>query len=354
MAKEKESKSTGLGLPQTKGTFQLKGVVTGTERDNFYKETLTRTAQKPWRTVTFGVKVDPESTVYVTISDGERDSVYFSKNETVDGKKKTVVEKVAWADRFKFNKEGFRLIGVNCGVKKITDDKGNLVNDKKVLTAYDACQEIADNLVDDVSVFVRGNIEYSHFEGQNGTIRTIKFVPNQVSLCKDVNFEEEGYKPVADFTQYIVFTNIQPEDESKKRFVVSAKIVNYNSVEDAEFIIENIALANTFRKNLKPYTGIKVWGNIKVSKDTEVVETTDVWGETNEMEKINTPTKRELIITGADPSSVDTKTYTEEAIEEALAKILVDKRAENEFGGVSDDWGSVDGGNATEEDDEAW
>lgn len=350
MAKEKNK---GLELPQTRGNFQLKGVVTGTAKDNFYKETLTK-KQKPWRILNFGVKTDKESTTYITLSDGEKDKVYFSKTETVDGKKKTDVQDVAWKDRFKFNKEGYKLIGVNVGVTKKKDEKGNDVNDKKILTGYDACQEISDHLVDDQSVFVRGSIEYSHFNGNDGSLkRAVKFVPNQVSLCKDIDFDAENFESTANFTQYIVFTGIEPEDDTKTRFVVSAKIVNYNSIEDAEFVIEDRTLATTFKKNLKPYTGIKVWGNILVTKDVEEVETTDCWGETNNMEKINSPTKRELLIAGADPKTIDKETYSEEAIERALEKIKADKKAENEFG-VSDEWGSVSSDSSSDEDDEAW
>lgn len=349
MAKEKKQ---GLGLPQTRGTFQIKGIVTGTQKENFLKETLTKKTQKPWRTLNFGVKTDKESTVYVTLSDGERDKVYFAKTEKVDGKKKTDVQEIAWKDRYKFNKEGYRLIGVNVGVTKKVDEKGKETNDKKMLTAYDACKEIADNLVDDQSVFIRGTIDYSSLEGDNGTVRFVKFMPAQVSLCKDIDFEDDNFEPMADFTQYIVFMGIEPDRDDKNRFIVSSKIVNFNSIEDAEFIIEDKTLATTFKKNLKPYTGIKVWGKIVVTKDTEEVQIEDCWGETNNMEKINSPTKRELVITGADPNTIDKETYSEEAIEEALEKIKADKKAEEEFG-ASDEWGSVDS-NSSDDDDEAW
>jgi len=190
-----KQKNKGLGLPQTKGGFQIKGITTGTQKESFYKETLTKKAQKPWRTVNFGMKTDKESTLYITLSDGEKDKVYFSKTETVDGKKKTDVQDVAWKDRFKFNKEGYRIIGVNIGITKKQDDKGKEINDKKMLTGYDACREISENLKDDLSLFVRGSIDYSSYEGKNGKVRAVKFIPNQISLCKDVDFDVEGFEP---------------------------------------------------------------------------------------------------------------------------------------------------------------
>ena len=354
MAKDENKKSKGLDLQQTKGNFQIKGVVTGTQKESFYKETLTKNTQKPWRILNFGLKTDKDSSVYITLSDGEKDKVYFSKTETVDGKKKTDVQDVLWKDRFKFNKEGYRIIGVNTGVSKIKDSKGNDVNDKKMLTGYDATKEISENLKDDQSVFVRGSIDYSHYESNKETKRAVKFIPNQVSLCKDIDFDAEDFVPTADFTQIIIFTGIEPEDDSKARFIVSAKIVNYNSIEDAEFILEKKDLATTFKKNLKPYTAIKVWGNIKVIKDVEEVEVSDGWGEENKMDKINSPTKRELIITGADPNSRDEKTYTEEILENAMAKINANKKADNEYGGVSDEWGNVNSSNGSNEEEDPW
>lgn len=353
MAKE-DKKSKGIGLPQTKGTFQIKGLTTGTQKDNFYKETLTKT-NKPFRKVNFGLKTDKESTLYIELTGMEKDKVYFSKTTTVDGKRTTDVQEVAWKDRFKFNKEGYRLIGVNVGVTKTQDAKGNEVNDKKMLVDYDATKEIGDNLTDDQSVFVRGNIDYSHFETNNsGTKRAVKFIPSQVSLCKDVDFEAEDFVSTADFTQVLVFTGISQDENDKSRFIVSAKIINYNNIEEAEFIITNKDLATTFKKHVKPYSSIKVWGNIVVEKDTEEVEESEVWGESNDMEKVNSPTKRELVIVGADPKTIDKETYTEEAIDQAIAKINANKKAENDFGNSGESWGSGSVGGSTEDDDEAW
>lgn len=241
----------GLGLPQTKGSFQLSGIVTGMLKDSHYKETTTKTG-KPWRILNFGVQTDKDSTIYVTLSGGEKEEVYFSKSITTDdGKKKIETKKVLWKDRFKFKEDGYRLIGVNVGVTKKKDEKGNDVNDKKLLTEYDACREISDNLIDGKSVFVRGNIEYSHFDNNGNSKHMIKFIPTQVSLCKDIDFDKEDFVPTADFTQYIIFMGIKPENEKNERFVVDAKIVNYNSIEDTEFIIEKKDLAVLFKKKFK-------------------------------------------------------------------------------------------------------
>lgn len=332
-----ETKKKGLEIPQTRGTFQIRGKVNGTQKDNFYIEKLTKT-NKPWRAVSFGVEFAPNSTVYVGLNGMERDVVKFSKRD--EETKKTITEDVPWKDRFTFAKEGFRLIGVNVGVEKIKDEKGNDVNNKKVLTDYDASKEISDHLVDDKTVFVKGRIEYGSYNDHH----TTKFIPTQVSLAKDIDFENEDFSPLADFTQTIVFTSITP-NEDKTKATVEAKIVNYDSIEDAEFFITDMNLARVFSKNLKPYTSIKVWGNINVEKDITQVEETDCWGAKNNMERVNTPTIRKLIITGADPDSIDTTTYSEAEIDKAIETIKASREAENDFGGsAANEWGTVHGG----------
>lgn len=340
-----ETKKKGLGLPQTKGTFQVRGKVVGTSKDKFYVEKMTKN-NKPWRSVNFGVQFDSEKTLYVGTNGMERDNVYFCK-KIEDGK--TDKKVIPWKDRFNYHEEGYRMIGVNVGVEKTTDENGNTVNNKKTLTDYDSCKEISDHLRDDMSVFVKGNLEFSTYQDSHRT----KFVTSQVSLTKDdVDFEKEEFHPVADFTQMIVFMGVTPNKE-KTRATVEAKIVTYDTIEDAEFIIEDMNLARMFAKQLKPYTGIKVWGRISVEKDTEEVETTDCWGKKNNMDKVDSPTIRELIIEGADPNSIDTGTFTESEIDKAIEEMKAAKAAENDFGGSENGgWGTVQHGSEDGMDDE--
>ena len=340
-----ETKKKGLGLPQTKGTFQVRGKVVGTSKDKFYVEKMTKN-NKPWRSVNFGVQFDSEKTLYVGTNGMERDNVYFCKKIEDE---KTDKKVIPWKDRFNYHEEGYRMIGVNVGVEKTTDENGNTVNNKKTLTDYDSCKEISDHLRDDMSVFVKGNLEFSTYQDSHRT----KFVTSQVSLTKDdVDFEKEEFHPVADFTQMIVFMGVTPNKE-KTRATVEAKIVTYDTIEDAEFIIEDMNLARMFAKQLKPYTGIKVWGRISVEKDTEEVETTDCWGKKNNMDKVNSPTIRELIIEGADPNSIDTGTFTESEIDKAIEEMKAAKAAENDFGGSENGgWGTVQHGSEDGMDDE--
>ena len=343
-------------LPETKGSFQLKGVVSGTEKDSFYKEKKTKT-NKDMRTINFGVGYAEGSTLYVNLQGMEQENVYFSKKAEKKGDKPETA-KVPWADRFSYNREGFRLIGKNIGVKKKVDDKGNTVNDKKVLTDFDACKEVNDNLKDGASVFIKGNLDYSSLTDDNGNKKTFtKLIPNQISLCSDIDFSDDNYTQQNDFVQVIVFMGIDQEKENDNptgRFVVAAKIITYSNIEDVEFIIENKDLANKFRKSLKPYNAIQVSGHMVASTQTETVEDDDDnWGEEVSMEKVLAPTKREFIITNAKGSTLDKELYTEVNVTEAMSKIAQANKAENDFGGNAsgDDWGEAD---LDTDDDEAW
>lgn len=354
-----ESKKKGrlFDLPETKGAFQLKGVVTGTLKDKFFKELRTR-SNKDMRIVNFGIKYADGKTMYVNLQGMEQENVYFSKSSGKKGEKPEIA-KVSWVDRFSYNRDGFRLIGKNIGVKKKVDESGNMVNDKKILTDFDACREIAENLKDDVSVFTRGSIDYSSMIDNNGNKRTYtKLIPNQVSLCQDVNFNDPNFTQQNDFNQVIIFMGIDQEKENEKptgRFIVTAKIVTYSTIEDVQFIIENKDIANKFKKSLKPYYAIKVSGHMVEAEQVETVSADDDdWGEEDAIEKVKAPVKYEFIITGAKGSTVEKELYTEQNVTEAIAKIANAHKAESDFGGNSDEdeWGSDT--DLDSDEDEAW
>lgn len=347
-------------LTETKGTFQCAGIINGVAKDKFYTEKKTST-KKDWRSVNFGCEYDDKQTIYIDLNGMPQTNVYFSKrNQATD---KTETKSVPWGNRHSFNEDGWRLIGVNLGLTKVINSDGKAVNDKKIMTPFDACAYIRDNLKDETSTFIRGNIEFSSFTDKDGSKRRgIKYIPNQISLCKDIDFTEYDYidkKPTHAFTQTIIFMGINKELENDKdtgRFIVSAKIITYSDIVDAEFIIVNKDLANLFKKNLKPYNAIEVYGNIdSVRKVKEVASANDVWGEENTMNSVSAPFKTEMVITGATPTTIDKETYTEKNIAEAMAKIRNAQAAEQNFSGTTTDSGWGDDGFGDEVDfDEEW
>lgn len=339
-------------LPETKGSFQVKGKINGIESSRFYTEKKTKNGND-FRAVNFGSEYDDKKTIYLNLNGMPQSDVYFSKRNADTGKTET--KKVSWANRNSFNEDGWRMIGINLGIVKTTDSESKEVNDKKTMHSFDACKYIKENLKDEVSAFIRGNIDFSSYlDNEGNTRRSIKYVPSQISLCKDIDFEEydENNKPVHDFTQTIVFNEINKEQENGNggcRYIVNANVVTYNDVINTEFIIEDAKLASLFKKNLKPYTSISVHGKIVVSHKIEEVQEDDSWGEINTMQSVSAPTKTEMIITGASPATIDRDTYNEKNVSEAIAKIRNARMAEKHFGGkpninieVEDDWNSDD------------
>lgn len=343
-----------FNLPETKGSYQLRGIVNGTASERFYQNSKTSTG-KDKRSVNFGVEVDKGKTLYVGMQGFPRDEVFFYKRGE-NGQKGTT-ERVKWANRHTFNKEGFNLIGINVGLTKVVGSDGNMKNDNKTMVEFDACHAIGTTLKDEMSVFVKGGIEFSSFTDDKGTLRRFtKFVPNQISLCaKPIDFDDEKFEAQHDFTQTIVFMGVEQEKENDKatgRFIVSAKIVTYSTIEDTMFVITDTKLANQFRKNLKPYTAINVWGRIDATTLTEEVED-DCWGESNAMTKVSAPTRRELIITGADPKSIDNTVYTQAEVEAAMVKIRNAQNAQKDYGESSNSgWGDPSALASTNEDDD--
>ena len=349
-------------LQETKGTFQVRGIINGTEKDRFYTSKKTST-NKDFRAVNFGSEYNDKQTIYLSLNGMPQQKVYFSKRNQSTGNTET--KDVPWANRNKFNEEGFRMIGVGLGLTKTKDQNGKVVNDKKTMTPFDACEYINEHLKDDMSTFIKGNIEFSSYTDKDDNVRrSVKYIPSQISLCKEVDFskyDDADNKPAHDFTQTIVYMGVDQEkvdDKSTGRFIVSAKIVTWSDIVDTEFIILDKSLANMFKKHLKPYYAITVHGKIEVSHSVQEVEEEDSWGEANAMNRVSNPTKTEMIITGATPSTIEKETYTEKNVAEAMAKVKASKTAEQNFSGKTtestdaDSWG--DSYDDADDDSDPW
>lgn len=345
-----------FNLPETKGQFELRGIVNGTEKDNFFKSGKSKN-QKEYRKVNFGIEYEKDKNWYIELNGMPQEKVYFSKPSEKKGEK-GVTKAVEWADRFTFDDSVWSLIGKQIGIRKVERD-GKQVNDTKRFTDFDACKHINENLEDEMSVYVRGTIDYSHYQDDKGnTRRKEAFILDRMYLASnDIDLEVENYESTHGFNQRIVFVGIEQEKENEKptgRAVAQAKIIKYSSIEDAEFIIEDKALAQLFKKNLKPYTAIDVWGYLVATQLVEEVTTEDAWGSANTMKKVGNPYKRELIITGADPKSIDKEVYSKDKIDEALAAIERAKNAQDDFGNSSkNEWGSPMSTNLVSPDDGA-
>lgn len=344
---------TDFDLMQTKGSFQICGVVSGTESDNFYKDSLSSEG-KSYRKISFAVEINKGKKIYCSLFSTPKENVYFYKNKTETTE--AVTKPVKWENRYNFNEEGYNLIGgVHLGLEKIVDITGKTVNNRVVCTEYDACKIISEKLKDGMSVFVKGKIEHSIYKDKHQT----NFIPTQISLCsKPVDFEDDNFKEKAEFEETICFMSVEQNHETKD-FEVVAKNISYKKICDVNYFIKNETLAKTFRKKLKPYTSIRVSGKIDVVIETEEISTDDVWGEVNPMKKISSPVTRNLVITGAEPDTIDNEIYSEEIIDKVLAKIKASKDAQNDFKTLTgksvdsdDNWG--DSVSISDDDDDVW
>lgn len=342
-------------LPQTKGEFQMRGMVTGTKKNNFFASKKTKN-NNDMNLCNFGVKYDEGQTAYITLNGMANKSVYYYNANAKDTKE------VAWANRNKAPGEGYRLIGVNVGLTTVEDDEGNKVNDKKTLVDYDAAKYASEHLEDDMPVFVRGALEFDAYTDKNGDVkRSHKLVPNQISLCsKEIDFDAEDFSALADFKTTIVFESVEKEkdDNGKEtgRFIVNALHIAYANIINTTFIVEDAKLAGLMKKNLKAYNALEVTGKFKSTVITEAVEEEDEWGQKSSFDRVNAPRKFEFVITGAKPATIDRKTYTEENIAEARKAIANKDKVEENYGSKKssatsdDDWGDTSSG-ANDEDD---
>lgn len=338
-------------LPETKGEFKARGLVTGTTKDNFFESGVTKTGKKRNK-LKFGIKVqDDGSTVYCNLEPMEQEKVYFYKKGDKKQGIKGVSKAVPFENRNLFKEEGFEPIGIKVGLEQYIDDKGLVKNKNINMFEFDGAEYLSKTFSENVGVFTRGKMEFSsykkEFNGETTKVRMTKFIPSQISaVTSDINFEDEKYTPINDFIQTIVFMSAELDDSdpNDKKGIVSAKIVNYSTIEDAEFIIRDTSIFKTFKKNLKPYTAIQVFGKINNRVDVVEVED-DGWGSSNNsFENKGNDFIRELLILGANPSTIDTETYKKEAMDEAIELVKANKKAKENFGKTNEesmdsDWG---------------
>lgn len=335
------------GLPQTEGKFEIRGEVIGTQKDNFFKSTVQKNKLNR-NTVSFGVKSSLDNEIYVEISDSEKEKAYYCKRNNNKGVVTYETTYIDWDKRIApvknkqgkvqvppivdFNEEenliineythvgdGFSPIGVTVGLLK--DENGK--NITKNFFDYDAAEVVSVLLEEDSPVFIMGETEFSSFSTNEGMRRYKKLKIKKI-YNSAINFESDDFKERAVFEQRFIFTGIEPAkingeiDKEDRRWIVSGKIVNYNSLEDVEFIIRKPDLAKNYKKRIKPYTAITASGFINNRREAiaEVVE--DDWGGEEVFNIVSSPRKFEFeILSGA--NNMDTETYTEEILNETFA-----------------------------------
>lgn len=336
MAENKKKNSRPISIPQTKGVFQLAGIVSDTMRNNFYTEKNT-SSNIPRRSVNFSIQYNEDEKNFVSIAGMEQKSVYFSKfsKDEATGKRTNETIEVPWKERNSFTREGFNLNGTKVGLETYINEKGETNNRLYTFVPFDACEYINKTLEDGMCVYARGNLTYSTYNDEHYK----SFDVNQLYLNKyPIDFKAENFKPTNDFTQKIVFMGIKPDEDKPNRWILSAKIVGYSNIEDVEFIVEDKVIAVAFRRGLKPYDSIDIFGHVRITKGVEeanVVPEGEIdfsGGKVNPMNVRSTRSKVELICDGGENDTHDTGTYTEENIAEAVRILANIRSAKKDYG----------------------
>ena len=302
------------GLKQTKGEFKLKGiVVTGEfkETDSFGKK---KTEYK------FGVKTSENNTPYLKTGDKEQEEAFFYSKEA------KATERVPFANRNEFKKEGYNLIGTTIGLEK--DSEGNNVS--KTIHTFDTPKYLNEKLKDGMSVFVTGEFNFYSFDGKDGKVTMKELIPKRIYGSKGVNFEADDFVEENAFKQKIVFNSIEKvEDE----YELSAYIIGFMSIEKVTFKVKDAKFASVLKKNLKAGYAIDVVGTINNERVEVEADKSDSWGEDDPFKR-TTEVKREFVIKGALPDTLDKETYSIEVIQQKIKEM---SEAKKEYGKTKED-----------------
>ena len=335
-------------LKETKGTFKFYGKVFNTTSNNFYKSQTVKNG-RDMRFLSFGLRISPNENVYISLNGMEQEFVYVSKKG--ENGKKSETKKVEWSKRNNYGDE-WKLIGVNVRLEK--DETGKNVENSP-MHPYDAIEYIRENLKDDMSVLVAGNIEHSSYKDKNtGEMKKMtKFVPTGIFLTtKEIDFDAPDWKRSAEILQpAIILSNRTDMVDGVKRFYANTGIVQYKDYTEVEFEVSEV-IHNEFKKRLRPYTFIHMTGTPKTELNVEVVEEKpeDTWGEASEIGKQKKPTRVYIYINGARGETVDKEIYAQPIIEEWKEFVAQEKAKKavsanpsnfekNEVSGDSGSWG---------------
>lgn len=315
-------------LQPTYGNFVIKGIVGGTLTDKFFTEGTSN--GNAWRRLNFSVKVNDNASIYVEMMGSKSDKVKFVDSSDRKNKKEIMIP---WADRFKERTDKFEIfMASKVGIEKDDSGKNNKVHS---MTQFDAAKYIKEKLKEGDSVYIRGSLNFSTYEGKG----QVKYNIQQIyHTSEPVDFKVEGFEPEASFNQDIVYTGSDYDTETNKT-AIDTNIIYKNKGEISfmpyRFFInhekykgdkEKTASLNTMKESFERLSfgsTIKVNGNINI-----YVEKSD--GEEEDQDSIPVDfggfkakgqetftfvrgtTIRELEITGGDGSKLIDGRYSED------------------------------------------
>ena len=288
--------------------------------------------------VKFDIQTAKDNTIYgIEMTGFPKEKVRYT-HKTDDGTKSYELD---WKDRY-----NDKMIKAVCGdaevslafaktvgfervkyIDKKDGDKEKERVNRKSLLDYDAATEMvakkqAGVIGDGTPFYVSGKvIPNSWVDGDGNIKRSVKLQPDTVTLTGEINLDEmdeEAERKAATFTSEIV---VKEFNELNGETYMTGILVGYDYIEEMEFKFDRPSLAETFKRNVKPYSCIKCAGVIKQEAMQEEVEENkelSSWGDMGDYStKRTAKTKMVWKIGAADPNTIDTESYSEEAIEKA-------------------------------------
>ena len=273
-------------LEQTRGEFKIKGLVKGIDRDNAYEEGVRpegRYAGRTFRKLNLGIQTSENNQLRLGMFSYEPDEVFLWNNDkrkkdpSYKGERIPYEEYLQKKEILKAN--GTAVLQARIGVDY--DDDGKLISHG--LTTYEASEEIYDNVDNDDSVYVEGQISYSEYKNrQDEMVTGINYNINRLFKSNtDFDLRAEDYEEQDYYEQQFVYVDSMV-DKAKKQLIVIGRIIDYreNTV-DANFVINYgedkgmKKLAENMKKKFKFGDLVTVFGqlvNRTVEQDVEEEE----------------------------------------------------------------------------------
>ncbi|GFN32500.1 hypothetical protein [Paenibacillus xylaniclasticus] len=205
----------------TYGNFVLKGIVTGVSREGAFTEGQ-KDGGNPWKKVQFSIKTSKTDFVHVELLGSKSKEVQFVYRDPSEGKRdfsKTL--KVKWTDRYKERTDDYEIQNtIKVGLER--DEDGKKKKENKTLVPYDAVEYIKKYLKDGESVFIRGRIEITEYNGKAPEIFKIQ----QIYVTNDlINLDADNFIKEASFDQEIVFVDCENEDNDTGKTFINTYII---------------------------------------------------------------------------------------------------------------------------------
>ena len=271
MAKKK--KDEVKELEQTQGTFKLKGLAKNLDRDNAYEEAVKTDGPhngEVFRKLNIGIQTSENNQIRVGMFSYEPELVFMWNSEKKKKDKSYKGDRVPWDEYLEqkdiLKENGSAVLQARVGVEYNDNDK----LESHGLTTFEASELIHENIDNDDSVYVEGQISYSQYEDRSGKKQTgVNYNLNRLFLAKDdFDLEDEEYEEQNYYEQQFVYVDSNIVKDEKKLYVIG-RIIDYRkNVIDTTFVVnygedEGMErLAKNIKKQFKFGDLVTVFGEI--------------------------------------------------------------------------------------------